>query len=1174
MSNMQPLDTLQLPLMGKVLIEASAGTGKTYSLAALYVRLVIGGSNTAFAEGLKPEQILVMTFTRAATQELRQRIRQRLAEAAAVLQGSQEAQDDFLTNLIANLPVPKNVAAERCLLASLQMDKAAIYTIHGFCQRVLQRFAFATSQPFEQDMEMNEAAILLQAYQDYWRRFIQPLQAGLVDALSQLKITTPNTLKAKVTAFIEENDLAVQAEKTDFPQSILACEANLNALARAKAQVIGLLQEQKSLLLDWLQAEIDEGNLKQSNLGKGATEALDAFMSAGTHNDKLSYFSSHGLQLKAKRHCEVPPALSCLAAMNGYLEQQEQTQFPTQDLLSHAANWTAEEFQQQLNSRSLITFNSMISALSAALNHNPNPDMAALLAKQLRSAYPCALIDEFQDTNSEQYGIFSAIYDNAASENLAWLMIGDPKQSIYGFQGADIDAYIQAKNATAANNCYTLNTNYRSSHAIIEATNHLFASSPMGQDALFGNQAIQFQQINSPKAHEPSQFALNQQSQQAGVVLCYPQSSEVYGAGESKAMLAAYFAKQTQQLLANASLKGQALKPSDITLLVRSRHQADDIKTALSQLNIDSVFLSERNSVYDSQDAIDLLSILKAIAHSGNSTQVRSALACTLLAYSWQEQQAMFQQDEKLQSILRLFRDLKVTWEKRGPLPMIHSLVHQLKLPERLQQAEGERTLTNLFHLAELLQRQAKQLDGISAQLQSYERALAEKPQGSDDNTELLIRLENERNRVQIMTLHKSKGLEFPIVMLPFVSLAASAKTPKEEHDEEMRLLYVGITRAKHACFIGFLRSKYGNVKESMVETSPLGRLLFGSEKSASDSEQVINQRLEQLCHSSQGMIALQTGVLSQASFATPSMPEPELAADTELKLELHLPKPWWVSSYSGLIKGKSSTAFTAKAEDEPDAEFDEQGHKLLSTHNFPKGRHTGNLFHALLEQCAKPSFSATVNAPEQLALLIERETRNEIWQDKQAFIATWLKQIATTSLPFGPTHLALTEASAVLAESEFWLKAPQLNLQKLTELSLAYLPRSRAPLNLSQHGLNGMLKGFIDLLVEHQGKYYVLDYKTNHLGYNDQAYSHSNLREAVLANHYDLQGLIYQQALHRLLGARLPNYRPEQHLGGSAFYFIRGINNPDSRGLFYIPANLELLTAMENLFNDAGALA
>lgn len=1187
MTDFQPLDLLRLPLRGTSLIEASAGTGKTFTLAALYVRLVLGQGDNAFGkgetQGLTPQQLLVLTFTNAATQELRERIRQRLADSASLLKqaselAEQEAnaldafiaaiEDDFLRQLLAQTDDYAQ-AYRRAAQAANDMDQAAIYTLHGFCQRSLKRFAFAAGQAFEQQLEPDTAALTLEVQNDYWRRFIQPLPASLVKALLDQGIDCPASLAQAIKEAIKKAELSLSDDdSSELPAALLEQDAQLTAFYRLRDTARQALQEQQQELFDWLQQAVADKWLQKAQLSKTANNAFEQFIEKGKVEGALSNFSLSGLRwMKAAEQAghEAPASLTCLSTMDELLSHHQSLgDLPLELLLQQSHDWIHHETERRLQDSNRITFDSMISRLAHALESENGQE----LADQLFHAYPCTLIDEFQDTDAHQYSIFRRVYAGRPDDAHAWLMIGDPKQSIYRFRGAELDVYDSA--SQAAQRHFTLERNFRSAGGMVAACNTLFGSSPLEQEdgGIFMRDSIRYRAVSAKGRDE--QLLIDGQPASA-LTFCQPpwEDDKPAASGRATELLAEQFACRIARLLHSADAGNSGfqrpdgltpLQPSDIACLVRNRKQADLLKAALSTQGIDATFLSDKSSVYKSDTAEELLVLLSALAQPQDGQLVRLALAQPLLGYEPQQLPQLLEASQWQQQLLA-FRELKQVWQQQGVLAMLHRLVHRLGLPSRLR---DERRLTDLFHLAELLQQASRQLDGIDAQLNYLQAAINGKHLNlrDDGSSDAQLRLENERNRVTIMTLHFSKGLEFPLVMLPFACLP-QGKDKLDDMDEEMRLLYVGITRAVHGCWLGLMACRYGNANNHTLENSPLGRLLCGSphvdestlaERLARLSESHDISRDQRLLPADEADSAYQSGELS-LDVINPQLPTPRQ------------PAYWQVSSYSRLASHAAQGHFSAHSErllEEAQPLTADTSQSGDSPHDFARGREAGNLLHGLLEAACQQGFQRLDAA--QLDTLCERACRSQRWQDNQPLLRDWLEKLLHTPLPLGDLNASLAEADTALAESEFWLRLTQGSSAELDALAHRLLPGSRAPLRPQR--LDGMLKGFIDLLFCVGERYYVLDYKSNWLGGNDDAYTSERMADAMLAHRYELQGLIYQLALHRLLRERLPNYDPACHLGGSLFFFLRGIDS-DSRGLFHLAADPSLLDEAEQLFDS-----
>ncbi len=1164
-----PLNPFTLPLDGSRLIEASAGTGKTYTLAALYVRLVLGLGSTAFADGLPPEQILVLTFTRAATRELRQRIRERLDEAAAVLNHGISPRDPFMEELLAACADNQQALAKRCTEAARQMDKAGIYTIHSFCQRVLKRFAFAARQTFEQELETDTAGLTQQAFDDYWRQFIQQQPATLANQLNKEGLNTPARLKNAANNEIDTNEAT---EQQPLPDAIGQFVADSQVLSQLEDKAVRALRQEQQQLNDWLDAMLAGKYLSKKTCTAKRRKILNDAIDTGDLSRVEAVFTPTGLRWNKHKQQDIPANIE--AALNElavYLDAKAEITFPREALLTHAANWTDVEIERQLESRAHITYDSMITALQRALENNPQ----RTLANQLFDAWPCTLIDEFQDTDPAQYAIFQHIYRDRDASAYLWLVIGDPKQAIYGFRGADIDIYIDAKEAIAESHRHTLGTNFRSSQGMVDATNCLFDTSPLSdtEAGVFGHELIPFQPVAANGRNEIFEIDGEPVSP---MTLVYP-PFELQSTGACQDALAEVFANQIAELLvlgkqnragfrALSDNSFRPLRPQDITLLVRTGSQAKRLQSALSHHNISAVFLSDKTSIYASDEAQDLLTLLEAIAQPHDARLIRNALVTPLLNYSLDELTQQLEDDAHWQTLLTQFRAFHDQWQYRGVLAMLHQLVHELDLPQR---QKDERTLTNLFHLAELLQDASQQLDGKAALLHYFATAIVEQTKSSDDSPELAPRLESERERLSIVTLHQSKGLEYPLVMMPFVSIAPDPKL-EDDVNESMRLLYVGVTRARHACWVGLALNKRGAVGKSgkhQLETTAIGRLLFGE---AHINEEAMDERLAALADGQ--TITLDREVTDNA-ISAPDETRPALLSEAP-ELPTRRPPYWRVTSYSGLYRQRSSSLFRADLE-RLDEEDDNEAASQITTnsgiHAFERGAAAGNLLHALLEAALQPDTRQQLMDGDQpnrqsIQQLVERFCRQPQWQDAQPLLADWLEQLLFTPLRLPEQTAQLIQLDAHLTEAEFWLRTDTLDTTELDALAAQLLPGER-PL-LDEKRLSGMLKGFIDLLFCVDGRYYVLDYKSNWLGANDTAYTQENMAQAMLSHRYELQALIYQQALHRLLQRRLPNYDPAQHLGGAVYFFLRGIN-ADSQGLFTLPAQVQLLDAMETTLNQ-----
>ncbi|ASK34592.1 exodeoxyribonuclease V subunit beta [Alcanivorax sp. N3-2A] len=1195
---------LIFPLHGTRLIEASAGTGKTFTLAALYLRLVLGhGGDNAFARALLPPEILVVTFTEAATEELRERIRDRLAEAARAFAGEPSA-DAILNTLLSDYPDAddRRGAARRLDAAAQWMDEAAIYTIHGFCNRMLKQHAFDSGSLF--NLELNEDASEEQyrAACDYWRTVIARFPAAAAPALKSAGLDSPNALLAAA------RPLLGHAEHGDaLPESVHHWQHATGPQQAVEDQARASLQAELPALRAWVAEALEQKWLSGQTYKPASVPAMFEALSRyaegfpGTARDDLKAlhnFSAGGLRLN-KAGLAHRPALSCLEDLQRVLESREDNALPRSDLLKHAAAWVARRVAEMRRQSATMGFDDMLSRLRDAL---ADPANGPRLARVIREQFPVALIDEFQDTDPVQYRIFSALYEH--QPGTGWFMIGDPKQAIYAFRGADVHTYLAAREATETQ--HTLDRNFRSASAMVAAVNALFEhGESLSGDVFLMEGRIPFQPV-SARGRDDTLCIDGQPA--AGLTLWVEDNERPLSSGVYRERQAQRAAGEIARLL-NGAETGSAgfrqdgsllpLRSRDIAVLVRDRGEAAAIRTALASRNVRSVYLSDQDSVYATPEAADLLLLLHACAAPEADLRVRSALASTVLAQPYAALDALNRDERLWEAMVDRFHGYKTQWQRQGVLPMLRGLLLDFQVPERLSRSlDGERSLTNLLHLAELLQQAAGHLDGEQALIRHLQDALQ---QGNHSGDDTILRLESDDDRVRVITIHKSKGLEYPLVFLPFVCgfrPAEQNKPPLRYHDdgalkvdlepdaaaalaadqerlaEDMRLLYVALTRAQHACWLGLSPYARGSGKHNQLAQSAIGRLLFGIDGVANDG---LSAALAPLA--SDAIRVAPPPADNDHHYRPADQARPWRGA---ARFSGRVTEPWWIASYSALKQVEEELAPADPrgdqlAESEPPAAQPDHQSDAVGIHAFPRGPLPGTLLHDLLEQAGRDGFAATLAHPAELDRRVEETLAARHWQAHQPVIQAWWRQTLTTPFALADGHVSLQQLGVAVPEMEFLFPARHVPVAELDRLIRAHIAPGVARPRLEADTLNGMLKGFIDLVFEHQGRYYVLDYKSNWLGVDDAAYTRDTMTAAILEARYEVQYALYLLALHRLLRSRLGDeYQPEQHLGGAVYVFLRGLAGSDAGAVFERPPQA-LIEALDRLFvpeSEAGHAA
>ncbi|MDX7649236.1 exodeoxyribonuclease V subunit beta [Aeromonas caviae] len=1184
-----PLNPLRFPLYGERLIEASAGTGKTYTIAGLYLRLLLGhgpvieeageeggdaGQPCAHERPLSVTEILVVTFTEAATAELRGRIRARIHEARlAFMRG--HSTDTLLAQLLAEVE-DHDLAARRLLAAERQMDEAAVFTIHGFCQRMLRQNAFESGALFETEFLTDDSRLRLQAVSDYWRAEFYPVDQPLARAVRRLW-PSPAALLREMGSWLDNDELEIRPVAGD---ETLAARHSV-AMARIGAVKAGWLAQTDEIRRQ-TEGQISRYTGKNyegwlAKIGDWAQDETSGYVLP----KELERFGQQALEENLKKGGTVP-TLPLFGEIDALLASRP----GIRDLvLQRAARVVRSRMQESKRQAHQLSFDDLLRDLDGALGSG----LGERLCERIRATYRVAMIDEFQDTDPQQYRIFHRLY--GGHQDTALLMIGDPKQAIYGFRGADIFTYIQARRNVSAH--YTLGRNWRSSRALVAAVNGLFERA---KDPFIYEADIPFLPVEA----QGKSRALLIEGQTAPVLHCWQLTGQpTFNKGEYQSRMARATAAEIHRLLTlaregKAMLGSEPVRAGDIAVLVRTGAEGKLVQQELARLAIASVYLSNRESVLAQVEAREILLILHACQNPSDERSLRAALATGLFDLDARALDALASNERAWESAVQEFMGYRAVWHRHGVLAMLRALMHGRNLAASLLASPyGERRLTNFLHLGELLQQASGELDGEYALLRWLGEAVSQ-PNGQDG--EQILRLESERKLVQIVTIHKSKGLEYPLVFLPFICSHRAADTPlfhetgeagnrtvldltgaeeslaeadKERLAEDLRLLYVALTRGVYATWLGLapVRSGAGKSEKTDLHRTAIGYLLQkGEEGDAGTLATALTDLAQALPGVAVGEPSLTRPAPLPAEAETPGEP-------TVRAFQGQLERDWWISSYSGLAAqgnghGKGVLAnpgFDDEVATEAAATVQDEEAPAPSIFTFPKGARPGTLLHSLFETI---DFQVAGGEPlaQHIAALLAQEGFDEGWAP---VLQQQVEAVLDTPLETGlgdPVRLRDLAPERKQVELEFFLPMGRVTAPALTALCQRHDPLSRGGKPLGFATVQGMLKGFIDLVFEWQGCWYLLDYKSNHLGMNPADYGRPALESAMVEHRYDLQYQLYSLALHRLLALRLPGYDFDRHFGGVFYLFLRGM---PQGGVFHARPSRELVLGLDRLFRE-----
>jgi exodeoxyribonuclease V beta subunit len=1168
---LRPHDNLTVELSGHNLVEASAGTGKTFAIACLYLRLVVEG------EGLLPDNILVVTFTEAATKELRARIRQRLRQARDRFAGG-GAPDEFLDQLAVGERWPGHATALSRIDSALQtFDCAAISTIHGFCLRALQENAFESGSLFDTELAVDQEPLLRQVADDFWRRHFFGADAPLLPlALGQR--WSPEVLATFLRNIAGKPHLAV--EPVWHPGEV---DRVAGEIRDAFAALSSLWRTQREEVAAILAADPGLSRSKSNyhpDLVPGLLAAMDGYAAGADPYALFAGFDKFTAGFLAGQRLKKadPPRHDCFDLCDRL------ARLTSQRLLLLKAEFAAlgrERLAALKAQRNVRGYDDLLTDLHAALD---GPGGAAL-ADRLRERYRAALIDEFQDTDQVQYRIFRAVFSGGA---VPLFLIGDPKQAIYSFRGADVFAYLEARQEIPAERCFTMDRNWRSTPEMVDAVSSLFR---MGGEHPFLAGDIAFPPVTAARRQGCSFGDRDPAPLQLWFIRRGEGDRDCINLGTGRQRIVTAVADEISGLLADgrdgtACLEDedgrmQPLTPGDVAVIVRSHFEAGLVQQALRERGIPSVVQSA-DSLFETREAGEVWTVMGAVAEPGNEGRVRAALVTALFGLNGNDLALLMEQEAAWEERIAAFRDYRDLWRERGFMTMFRALLDREGVRERcLPLPDGERRLTNLRHCAEVLHQAAVERRlGPDALTAWFGERVSVPPPGEDYQ----IRLESDDRAVRIVTVHVSKGLEYPVVFAPFMwgglrddgdltlcheegyRLVADFGTDRRDERqrrartealaENLRLLYVALTRARCRAYL-----VWGKFRGA--ETSAPGWLLHGSRpdgggdpvallegtlKKATD--QTLLERLDHLATASGGGIAVtEDPCPDRLPRFRPAMGEaPLVCRDFRGDIDAG----WRVASFTSFASGHRETAELPDRDQTPpelppDAASDTAAPPEGSMFAFPRGSRAGIFLHGLFEQ-----LDFAVAGDDTVRDLVRREL------ERNGHGAQWLDPVSrmvgnVLNVPLGGEgnsfRLADLAPGSWLAELEFYFPLRFVrDAQVATILAGAGVLPQGADLGAVARRIafgeaRGMVRGFVDLVFRHSGRYYLIDWKSNHLGNRAEDYAAERLCREMERSLYPLQYLLYTVALNRFLERRLPGYRYEEHFGGVFYLFLRGID-------------------------------
>lgn len=1141
----ESFDAKTVELQNSNLIEASAGTGKTFSIALLLIRLIV-------EKGIPIEKILMVTFTKAAVAELELRVRSFVRAALQnTISGNYSIQEDPVCIIIQNgvASIGRDKVVERLKTATLFLDELAVMTIHSFCQKTLSEYSFETNQTFgAENMSPDEFSELTEDFfNQFWRKYITTLDLDLLKDLIGKGLSrevlinqVKNILRGQKTIGVE-----YQANSFDFNNTISILDELVDLKNNIKTVKDELIQDLTINKPKYLQSIAARGNNAQKAFGQlyeenKLEELIEAIKAKSTTGYCINIFSD-----------TILPLINTFTLSNA--EFNNRLILIISQIGELAAAEVAKKIKDAKKVKGFITFDDMIELLHEAVVERNNPS----LRDALRLKYQAVFIDEFQDTDKLQYGIFNTLF----GDNHTLFYIGDPKQSIYGFRKADINTYLKA--SQQVDNLYRMNTNFRSNAVFIKSMNCFFKPTPSFDTFALDTTPPPFEYIsvNSPENNQKGYLIKNGERTKTLSISTHKQNNSLLKGVVSTVIQ--LLNKKTYKIQENNNIR--EVKPSDIGIVVRTNNEGRSIKASLSKFGIPSITVDD-SKLLSSEEAIELCYILEAVSKIEQGA-INKALLTKIAGYNIDKLLASNEEE-----ILARFRQYQDDWKEKGVFVMLKEFISDHELSSRLLREEidnGERLVSNILQLIEIINNVEvkKQLDNKEL-IQWLKKGI----EGSlTEGDEFEQRIESDEDAIKIVTIHKCKGLEYNIVLAPSLDLISSSskhttisfRNPDDScyynidkklasdseikwaegqaEQENRRLLYVAITRARMQCYI-----YSNNYKSSSCLKQFLNALnLTKEEEIEIESEHWEKWVPKEIDYSFRYFSEANNVATNYATISTQTLPL------------LH--PNWRKTSYSGLNPEHTATFYpnnTVLLEDD---------YEKFALRDLKKGAHTGNLLHYIFENLNFTNaqyWEFTIQKALNRVFTINKE-------DYVTHINQLLTHVTEVSMPVNilhPTNVAfslkdLTNQSK-LNELEFDFPLKPFNTERLRELST-----DKIPFRIKSFAeIEGIMNGKMDLFFKINEKYYILDWKSNFLGETLDDYNQEKVATAMGENNYHLQYHLYTLAAKKYISHCISDFDYDKHFGGVIYIFLRGVRSGTTNGLFLHRPESKIINDIERI--------
>lgn len=1136
-------------IVGETMIEANAGTGKTFTLCRIVERLVL-------EKRIPIERILAVTFTNAAAFELKEKIREGLYNKRISLPDKDITGKILLSKAIANF------------------DNARIFTLHAFCKRLLSEFSFECGVRPESDLIINENRLLEQVARDFRRSYFLKASPFCCSLSYTGKLTTQNLIQV-----LKEKDKQDSNEKKEDEEEEPINEDDFNEIIRKThldyTELVKLWSEQYSEIKDFLFSE--DKKAKNGSPPRNEFYNFKQRFSKALEN-LIDYFPDFELLNLIRKNLKKE-----VTANDG---------FEAPSFFERAAKFCeqCQRIENFILSQFLLEGKSQLTKLKDIQNVRTFDDLQELVADGLKgergssliqkvyAQFDAALVDEFQDTDPLQFNILKKLFTQKEQDPKKYIFyIGDPKQSIYKFRGADLNNYLNIRADLKEENICSLTTNYRTHENLVEAVNcfltNKISADDKTNDNLFMDKRIVFEKsLGNEEKSKTKIFSRAEKDLPTSpfnirysIKLSKKETKNQIHNGILNDM-----AREILSLLdkeKTTTIGGRAINGSDIAVLCNTNKQADAIYRILNKVEVPCVLQATR-SIYSSPEADHFKFLMEALLSPNDTGKIKKVLVLPIFGLTAKDIERINENENEWDFWANRFSSWAKLWCTQGFSYTLQTIFkdnfynpdekdeenspYQPIKKRILRNDNGERCLTNYLHLGELLF-QAEQTVSANFPRNLYLWYINEMKSNMDID-ESDARLESDEKAVKIITIHKSKGLEFPITFIPFCWKTKRSSSKKEVQQENMRLLYVALTRASSRLYL-YVREPDKNFIKSNISRC-LSLDLDGEFEKLKQNKRLFS--------------------VENCKFAeleSKFVRNLNVSKYVPLNFSSEIPSGKINSSFSQKVKGQNKDKDLDESEEISEKKIVPSSERKFA-HSFPAGTQAGNFFHDTFENI---DFSKNEHRD-----VIEAQLKKHGIKKADSILAQEII-LATLRVELNKHkgesfRLSQLKPENMIPEMEFHINSPDFSFSELGQhlaktnsscIFTSYLTNKNDsnPLQFNQQ----FFKGFIDLTFKINNQYFIIDWKSNLLTGEQKAFEATALPKAMLDADYLLQYHLYILALHRYLKTTLQGqYNYMENLGGAYYLFLRGIHKPDNQddGIFFDCPEESVIEAMDEFLS------